>query len=161
MDLSRKNGEREAWDWKQSAEWLNKHLAETNIEGLYYRLIEVRYQELYLIQQVVSLNTWVEQVKRTTDIQKRSLRSWIQTIRRIGKGTGKYAAKHQADAQRETAVCRGLVPVWIMLLNRVIENISSSDTLFDVVIVDESSQCDLFALSAVFRGKRVVIGLRR
>ncbi|SFL70083.1 AAA domain-containing protein [Pelosinus propionicus] len=148
---------RGAWDWRRAECWLKKHFTKYKLEELYEQLKHARDEESRLIQTLVAKSTWLEQNKRTTDVQKRSLRSWVQTIRRIGKGTGKYAAKHQADAKKEMASCRGAVPVWIMPLNRVIENFKPSEEPFDVVIMDESSQCDLFALSALFRAKRAVI----
>ncbi|WP_378955259.1 AAA domain-containing protein [Pelosinus sp. sgz500959] len=148
---------RGAWEWKRADVWLRKHFIKVRLEQLYEGLNKARNQEARLIQTIVSKSTWLEQNQRTTEVQRRSLRSWAQTIRKIGKGTGKYAAKHQADAKKEMAVCRGAVPVWIMPLNRVIENFKPSEEAFDVVIVDESSQSDLFALSALFRGKRAIV----
>jgi len=148
---------RGAWEWKRADCWLKKHFIKNRLEEIYEQLNKARSVEARLIQTIVSKSTWLEQNQRTTEVQRRSLRSWAQTIRKIGKGTGKYAAKHQADAKKEMAVCRGAVPVWIMPLNRVIENFKPSEEPFDVVIVDESSQCDLFALSALFRGKRAIV----
>lgn len=148
---------RAAWEWKKANLWLKKHFINIRLEQIYERLNKARNEESRLIQSIVSKSTWLEQNQRTTEVQRRSLRSWAQTIRKIGKGTGKYAAKHQADAKKEMGVCRGAVPVWIMPLNRVIENFKPSEEPFDVVIVDESSQSDLFALSALFRGKRAII----
>ena len=55
-------------------------------------------------------------------------------------------------------LCKDSIPVWIMPLNKVIENIKlNNSNIFDVVIFDESSQSDIFALCALFRGKRAVI----
>jgi very-short-patch-repair endonuclease len=146
-----------AWNWKRADTWLRKHFASITIEELYNQLSEARAEEARLIQQIVSANTWLEQVRRTSDSQRRSLRSWVQTIRRIGKAKGKYAAKHQADAKKEMAVCRTAVPVWIMPINRVIESLKPAEEPFDVIIVDEASQCDVFAWSVLHRAKKVVV----
>ena len=148
---------RYAWEWKRADCWLKKQSARIRLDYNYEQLHRARQEEARLIQTIVSKSTWLEQNLRTTEIQRRSLRSWIQTIRRIGKGTGKYVAKHQADAKKEMAICRSAVPVWIMPINRVIENFRPTQQPFDVVIVDESSQSNLFALSALFRGKRAII----
>jgi len=148
---------RAAWEWKRADCWLKKHFMKIRLEHLYEQLNKAKSLQARLIQTLVSKSTWLQQNERTTEAQRRSLRSWAQTIRKIGKGTGKYAAKHQADAKKEMAICRGAVPVWIMPLNRVIENFKPAEEPFDVVIVDESSQSDLFALSALFRGKRAII----
>jgi very-short-patch-repair endonuclease len=146
-----------AWEWKRADAWLKRHMEHTRTEELYHALDDAIRAEARLIAELVAQTTWLEQLNRITPVQKRSLHAWLQAIRRIGKGTGKYADKHRADAKREMAVCRGAVPVWIMPLGRVIENLHAVGDRFDVVIVDESSQCDLFALNALFRAKRAVI----
>ncbi|WP_047155121.1 DEAD/DEAH box helicase [Aneurinibacillus tyrosinisolvens] len=52
---------------------------------------------------------------------------------------------------------RSAIPVWIMPIDRVIENLSVTKEKFDVVIVDESSQSDLFSLAVLLRAKKAVI----
>lgn len=146
-----------AWEWKRADAWLTRHLENTRTEELYRTLDDAIRAEARLIAELVAQTTWLEQLRRITPVQKRSLHAWLQAIRRVGKGTGKYADKHRADAKREMAVCRGAVPVWIMPLGRVIENLHAAGDRFDVVIVDESSQSDLFALNALFRAERAVI----
>ena len=49
------------------------------------------------------------------------------------------------------------VPVWIAPLSRVAENFDARTTSFDVVIVDEASQCDVLGLIALYLGKQVVV----
>jgi very-short-patch-repair endonuclease len=81
----------------------------------------------------------------------------MQTIKKIGKGTGKYADKHRRDAKVEMENCQDAIPVWVMPLHRVIENLKITNKPFDVVIVDESSQSDIFTLSAFFRAKKAIV----
>ncbi len=51
------------------------------------------------------------------------------------------------------------VPVWIMPLNLVYESFDPRETKFDVVIIDEASQSDVTALSALYFGsEHVVVG---
>jgi very-short-patch-repair endonuclease len=64
---------------------------------------------------------------------------------------------YRKEASKEMKTARGAIPVWIMPIQRVIENIELTNELFDVVIVDESSQSTLFSLSALLRGKKTVI----
>lgn len=51
----------------------------------------------------------------------------------------------------------GAVPVWIMPLHRVVQSFQAASNIFDVIIVDEASQCDLRALPVLFRGKKVLV----
>jgi len=82
---------------------------------------------------------------------------WLQTIRRIGKGTGKRAPRLQAEARKLMAECRASVPVWIMPLARAVENFDPRKTRVDVVIIDEASQSDVMALVALYMGAQVVV----
>ena len=53
--------------------------------------------------------------------------------------------------------CRDAVPVWIMPVARLVENFDFNSTQFDVVIIDEASQCDVMALLALAIAKQVVV----
>jgi len=44
-----------------------------------------------------------------------------------------------------------------MPLNRVVENFDPRNNKFDVVIIDEASQSDILALSALYLGKKIII----
>ncbi|MEB3197962.1 MAG: AAA domain-containing protein [Candidatus Sericytochromatia bacterium] len=148
---------RAAWEWAQANVLLETHLARRPPEVIHLRLAEVQRITARLTGDLVAATTWLAQLRRTTPAQRRGLLAWLQTIRKIGKGTGKYADRHREHARREMDTCRGAVPVWIMPLNRVVENLKPNGERFDVVIVDESSQCDLNAISALFRAERAVI----
>lgn len=49
---------------------------------------------------------------------------------------------------------QGAVPCWIMSHNKVSETLPATLGSFDLVVVDEASQSDLWALPAVLRGKK-------
>ncbi len=147
----------QAWMAKKVDTWLRALHAEKSMEELEAALqLEVE-NEKKLIKELVAESTWKEQIERTTKAQKASLFAWMKTIQRIGKGTGKYANAYRKQASQEMKIARDAIPVWIMPINRVIENIELTNELFDVVIVDESSQSDLFSLSALLRAKKAVI----
>ncbi|EGW41395.1 AAA domain-containing protein [Desulfosporosinus sp. OT] len=147
----------DAWTWAQGSNFLKTLKQNNNPEELQRLISEEERNEANILKEIISKSTWVRQIERTTETQKRSLYAWIQAIRRVGKGTGKYADKHRLDAKKEMEKCRLAIPVWIMPVHKVIENFSVSDDLFDVVIVDEASQCDLFALVTLFRSRKAVI----
>lgn len=147
----------DAWVWSQCRSWLDHHLAIKPLAELEaeYKIEEQR--EFRLIQQLVADSTWKNQLERTTELQKRSLISWLQFIKKIGKGKGKYGNKYKKEASKEMNICREAIPVWIMPIQRVIENIDLSQKPFDVVIIDESSQSNLFALSTLLRAEKTII----
>lgn len=146
----------DAWEWKRvytEVEEINRLMP----EKLEQKLEEEQQRERRLLESIVAKSAWREQLLRITEPQKRALIAWKQKIKRIGKGTGKYATKHRNDARKEMEKCQAAIPVWIMPIHRVIENLDIHNNKFDVLIVDESSQCDLFALSALLRAERAVI----
>lgn len=146
----------EAWAWRQADTWLKDLLAE-DPNVLQRELDALLERERTLVTALVAASTWRAQAERVTDGQRRALIGWQQLIQRIGKGTGKYAPRLKREAQLRMQECREAVPVWIMPMQRVVENFDPLGEPFDVVIVDESSQCDSFALLALFRARRAVI----
>ncbi|WP_252231886.1 AAA domain-containing protein [Clostridium sp. ZBS15] len=89
--------------------------------------------------------------------QVRAIEGWRQLIRKIGQGKGKKAEKLKSEARKLMPECQGAVPVWIMPLNKVVENFNPKENKFDVVIIDEASQADVMAIVALYLGKQVII----
>ena len=145
-----------AWKWKKWNDFLCK-LAETDVEALEKNIAQEKIKEKYIIRELVSKKSWFNQIERTTEAQKRSLFTWMEAIKRIGKGTGTQAVKYRKIAQKEMENCKDVIPVWIMPINRVMENLKLTDNLFDVVIVDESSQSDISAITVLMRAKKAII----
>lgn len=149
------------WEWRKAWEWsqLNGWLLSTDVDAkvIERALADAEARLRRLIAEVVAKSTWSKQIRRVTGEQRRALLAWKTRIDRIGKGTGKYVVRHRADAQREMEKAQGAIPVWIMPIARVIENLRLRNERFDVVIVDESSQCDVFALVALLRAEKAVI----
>jgi hypothetical protein len=145
-----------AWKWRKWDDFLCE-LQEVDLEALDKTIAQEKIKEKNIIRELVSKRSWVNQIERTTESQKRSLFTWMEAIKRIGKGTGNQAVKYRKIAQKEMENCKDVIPVWIMPINRVMENLKLSDNLFDVVIVDESSQSDISAIVALMRGKKAII----
>ena len=76
---------------------------------------------------------------------------------KIGKGTGKYAETYRRDARKYMQQCRNAIPAWIMPLYRVAEQVEAEPEIFDVVIVDESSQTGPEGLILQYLAKQCVI----
>ena len=89
---------------------------------------------------LVEKKAWAAQVQRTTLEQRQVLQGWKETMRKVGKGTGKRAPRLQAEARKLISICQTAVPVWIMPLSHVVQNFDPQRNRFDVVIIDEASQ---------------------
>jgi len=89
--------------------------------------------------------------------ERQALQGWKDINRRIGRGTGQRVPGLRAEARRTLAKARNAVPVWIMPLARVAETFDPRTTRFDVVIVDEASQCDVTGLLPLYLAERAVV----
>lgn len=114
-------------------------------------------EEVSLIKQLIFKMTWKNQLERVTPEEDRALQTWMQKMNRIGKGAGRHSQKFRREARSEMEKCQSAIPVWIMPVKEAIENFKVNPDLFDVVIVDESSQCNVLSLPILMRGKKVVI----
>ncbi|MBZ9621533.1 hypothetical protein G9F71_001435 [Clostridium sp. FP2] len=145
-----------AWKWRKWNDFLCE-LDGESVESLEKNITREKNKEKYIVGELVSKRSWLNQIERTTEAQKRSLFTWMEAIKRIGKGTGTQAVKYRKIAQKEMDNCKDVIPVWIMPINRVMENLKLTDNLFDVVIVDESSQSDISAITVLMRAKKAII----
>lgn len=145
-----------AWRWRQFHQEL-RHRQETRLEVLQGHIENFSTELRKTTSQLVDRRAWAARLRGTEPAHRQSLLGWQQLVKRIGKATGKRAPRLMAEARRQMDACRSAVSVWIMPLNRVVENFRPQAGLFDVVIIDEASQSDVMALLALYMGKQVVI----
>ncbi len=145
-----------AWKWSQLNLELERR-SEVSIEDLGNQIAFIRHSIRQLTARVIELRSWAAQCRRIDLVKRQALIGWQDIIRRIGRGTGRRAPGLRAEARRTLAKARDAVPVWIMPLSRVAETFDPRETRFDVVIVDEASQCDLKGLIAFYMGRQIVV----
>lgn len=148
----------DAWKWKQYVLMLDE-LSEESFEELQRKssLLSRQYRECTAT--LAELKAWYHLTIRTeADLTlKQNLQGWAQTVRRIGKGTGKSAPKYRAEARRLMAKCQRAVPAWIMPMNKAIETLEPKNNLFDIVIIDEASQSDLSAFAVAYMARKIIV----
>src|SRR6185295_5574512 len=90
--------------------------------------------------------------------QKQALGGYAAMRNRLSKtGKGVRDAELRSAARREMATAKDAVPVWIMPLAEAAETFDPRKTRFDVVIIDEASQCDPTALFALYMAKQTIV----
>jgi superfamily I DNA and/or RNA helicase len=98
------------------------------------------------------------QTKRTASPHVlQALQGYATAIRRIGQGTGPNATRYRRDARHHMTSAASAVPCWIMSHAKVSESMPAELGAFDLVIVDEASQSDLWALPAIVRGRKILV----
>lgn len=147
---------KKAWLWRQASAWLTDFDKQ---DGAYIER-NIKRQEVEImgvIEELAALKAWSYCFSRMKRSHQEHLESWQQAMRRLGKGTGKYANKHRQDAQRHLNKCKEAVPAWVMPLHRVFETVEASPAGFDVVIVDEASQCGYEALPLLYLANKIIV----
>jgi len=146
----------EAWRhrfWEQ----LLEERAKIDLDLLQSQLNELKEEIQDLTAEYVEKLSWLAQLERTGLEQQQALNGWLALHKKIGRGTGKHVREFKEEAKKTLIKCREAVPVWIMPLSRVVESFDISTTQFDVVIIDEASQCDVLGLVVFALGKEVVV----
>ena len=147
----------EAWLWRQLAD----ELAERRKEGpaeIQARIEDLAAKLRDITVDLIEARAWSNQLAKAAKYRQ-SLIGWLDTQRRLGAKTGEKTrvAELIAESRRLMSESQAAVPVWIMPLVRIYENFDVRRTRFDVVIIDEASQCGLEGLIALYLGKQVVI----
>ncbi|PKL51549.1 MAG: hypothetical protein CVV37_05925 [Nitrospira bacterium HGW-Nitrospira-1] len=145
-----------AWFWARGRSWLHDFLGADaeSLTKLSARLADDIRKD---ISELASIKAWKFCFSRMTVGHTRNLMAWQLSMKKLGKGTGKHAHVHRMNAQRHLNECREAVPAWIMPLHRVYETVKAGPGIFDVVIVDEASQCGPEALPLLYLGNRTLI----
>lgn len=146
-----------AWRWQRLNCWLGILHNRESVESLQNRLERLRITERELLREIVIQRTWQIQIEKVEDRHYLALVAWSEAMKRYGKGKGKYAQKFLNAAGKAMIDAVGAVPAWIMPLHRVIQSFPAKSNVFDVIITDESSQCDLRALQILFRAQKILV----
>lgn len=149
---------KDAWKYRQY-ELILDEMKKESIDILQRKSQKLSSDYRKITEEYASKCAWYELLSRTEcDIDmKQALKGWELTIRKIGKGTGKNAAKHKAQARDLMAKCQNAVPCWIMPMNKAIESLKPGENEFDVIIIDEASQSDISSLAISYLGKKMIV----
>jgi len=148
---------REAWRWAR----LNTLLRSRDIQHELYSLEERRQEKedriKKVFEDVVKKRTFLMLCQTMTDRAKSGLAKFTAAMMKVGRGTGITAPTFMRAAQKAMLQCAEAIPCWIMPSWRVSEVLPAEFDFFDLVIVDEASQCDIRELPAIARGKKLLI----
>lgn len=146
----------EAWLWRQLEQELARRAA-TDINSLQRACAETKDRLQEETARYVSARVWERQHKRAAGAVKSALISWLQTVTQRGYQSGVRSERLKREARKLLNHARGAVPVWIMPLAKVVESYDFKVAQFDVVILDEASQCDMTGLVALGIAKSAII----
>jgi very-short-patch-repair endonuclease/DNA polymerase III delta prime subunit len=145
-----------AWKYRQWEQQLNaRH--ELDIDDIQREIVATREEIYEASAKYVEKKSWLAQINRTGTEQQRALVGWLNLQKKLGAGYTKRKAVLLAEGRELLNRCREAVPVWIMPTSRVYESFDPRKTRFDVLILDEASQCDVSDLALFSLANEVVV----
>ncbi len=146
-----------AWAWARGKAWLEDYMEADNFDSLERKSNRLDEDIRKYLAELAGDKAWKFCFSRMKESHRRHLIGWEQAMKKLGKGTGKHAPRHRRTAQQHLHECRDAVPAWVMPLHRVYETVRPEPSLFDVIIVDEASQCGPEALPLMYLAKRILV----
>lgn len=148
----------DAWKWKQLSGIVAEITAQP-FEALQAESLRLSKEYRDTTARYAEKSGWYHLLRRTeADIDmKQALQGWKQTVKRIGKGTGKTAPALKAKARELMTKCQSAVPGWIMPINRALDSLNPKSNRFDIIIIDEASQSDVSSLAILYMGRKLII----
>jgi very-short-patch-repair endonuclease len=149
----------EAWNWALTDSWLERRGDADYVEGLKAARRDADGMISQLISETAALRAWTHFFARLTPNEASSLKGWRETIRAIGKGTGRSSKTERLrrEARRYMDQCREAIPVWIMPRYLVAEMVDAIPNRYDLVIVDEASQLGIESLFLFYIARKLVV----
>jgi very-short-patch-repair endonuclease len=144
-----------AWRWRQLNDELFRR-SELDAERITEDLQQLTTVLNKVTGDLIAARCWASQLSIAEKFRLH-LVGWLNTMRKIGKGTGKNVDIYRTEARTQLKEGQQAVPVWIMPLAEVFRSLNVQESRFDVVIIDEASQAGIGGLLAAYMGKKVVV----
>lgn len=146
-----------AWDWARTGAWILGQDTE-DANALQQRIDAVEGSLRDEIERLAGVRAWGHALGRLTGRARADLSLYVRLVQRLGKGTSvRYGAARRAEVRQAMDRCRPAVPVWIMPIYRIAEQLHVTENMFDVVVVDEASQAGLEATFLQYLAPKIVV----
>jgi very-short-patch-repair endonuclease len=146
-----------AWNWSRADRWFKRLTDPAEYQRLHLALERIRKTIQDRTADLSSAKAWRHCMSRLSESARQYLQAWQLAVRAIGRGTGIHANRHRRDARMNLERCRSAIPAWIMPIYRVAETVEMKPDVFDVVIVDESSQSGPEAFFLQYLAKVIIV----
>jgi transcription elongation GreA/GreB family factor/very-short-patch-repair endonuclease/DNA replication protein DnaC len=149
---------KQTWYWAQAKFWIEEYIRKEDAPSLDMRARQIENEINTTIANLASLHAWSFCCSRLKENHRRYMEAWSKYVNDLTKtGRGKRDFRNRQAAQRSLNECKDAVPAWVMPLHRVWDTVDPSPGMFDVIIVDEASQCGFEALPLFYLGKKILI----
>jgi len=147
----------EAWNWRIASTFLEQIDGHHKLKTLFNdrRTHESDLSKTY--QELIAEKTWLGVYNNSPPSIRQALQAYLVAIQAMGAGTGVRAVRYRRDARAAMMAAYKAVPCWVLPQWRVSETLPPEIGLFDLVVIDEASQSDIWALPALLRGKKLLV----
>ena len=147
----------DAWNWRQAVMFLDAIDGHHKLRELFDERKALTTALARTYQELVAEKTWLGVFHNSPDSVRQALQAYLNAVQAMGAGTGVRAVRHRKSARDAMVRAYQAVPCWVLPQWRVSETIPPDVGLFDLVVIDEASQSDIWALPALLRGKKVLV----
>ncbi len=147
----------DAWNWRLAVMFLDSIDGHHKLRELFYERRTLATALARTYQDLVAEKTWLGVFSNSPDIVRQALQAYLNAVQAMGSGTGIRAVRHRKTARDAMLRAYQAVPCWVLPQWRVSESIPPEIGLFDLVVIDEASQSDIWALPALLRGRKVLV----
>ena len=146
-----------AWNWRQACMFLERIDGHHKLRELFEERKTLTTALARTYQDLVAEKTWLGVYRNSPDCVRQALQAYLNAVQAMGAGTGVRAVRHRKTARDAMLRAYEAVPCWVLPQWRVSETIPPTVGLFDLVVIDEASQSDIWALPALLRGKKLLV----
>jgi len=147
----------EAWRWSQAHSWMTDYINKDDYDSINQRYSQLENEVMTCIAEIAAERAWSFCFQNMTDEHQCFMVAWQQAMVKLGKAKGKYASRFRREAQKYLNLCRPAIPAWVMPLHRIWDTVEPSPEMFDLIIVDEASQCGFESFPLLYLGKKILI----
>lgn len=148
---------RDAWNWRQAVMFLDAIDGHHKVRELFEQRKALTTALACTYQELVADKTWLGVFHNSPDSVRQALQAYLNAVQAMGAGTGVRAVRHRKSARDAMLRAYQAVPCWVLPQWRVSETIPPDIGMFDLVVIDEASQSDIWALPALLRGKKILV----
>ncbi|MDQ7807057.1 AAA domain-containing protein [Amycolatopsis sp. A133] len=148
----------EAWNWSAARAWITQQES-IDVNDLQSDITRIEQAIRHEAETIAAGRAWdhAASPERLSGAARADLTQYAQLVQRAGKNTGIYRNQRRAEIRKAMDRCRPSVPVWIMPIYRIAEQLRVRPDMFDVVVVDEASQAGTEAVFLQYLAKKIVV----
>jgi very-short-patch-repair endonuclease len=148
----------EAWNWSATRAWVAQQEA-IDVNSAQLEISAIEQQIRGEVEAIAARRAWdhAASPERLSGTARADLTQYAQLVQRAGKNTGIYRNQRRSEIRKAMDRCRPSVPVWIMPIYRIAEQLRVRPDMFDVVVVDEASQAGTEAVFLQYLARKIVV----